>query len=263
MCLNITKILEKKSMESEGLLVNAYSNISKIDTDSTLVFIHGAGENPDCWFEVIRSLINKVSIIVLERPGYGLSQENPIDNIELTKFVLEKAVESYRIKRKYILVGHSLGGYISLLIQKKLNIQGRILISSFCRFKLLNIDLEQKDILNNIKRGFSKYTNKNIIDNFFKNIIGKKESIICDYHMTENLKIPDVLKAIKSPCLSVHAAEDHVVSSRQSKLLEKVLKGTLTIEVEQAGHNVILERPKYIADIIASFLVGGGGLRHG
>ncbi len=85
-------------------------------TGSTVVLLHGFLENVSMWDEIIPHLAKKNTIISIDLLGHG--QTNNLgyihsmeDQAKMVKFVLD------HLKLKdYILIGHSMGGYVSLAL---------------------------------------------------------------------------------------------------------------------------------------------------
>jgi pimeloyl-ACP methyl ester carboxylesterase len=89
-------------------------NYAFIDSDKEVlvVFIHGS---PGSWnafvdYFKIDSLLQKVDMISIDRPGFGDSDRGwPEPSMEKQAYYLHQVIETFSHKKK-ILVGHSLGG---------------------------------------------------------------------------------------------------------------------------------------------------------
>ena len=85
-----------------------------------VVLIHGYGENHHLWDELTDSLKENFKIIAIDLPGFGKSQPLPgnfnIDDIAATvQGHLTSAIE----EKSYIVLGHSLGGYVTLSLAEQ------------------------------------------------------------------------------------------------------------------------------------------------
>ncbi|PRY10646.1 pimeloyl-ACP methyl ester carboxylesterase [Pontibacter ummariensis] len=85
----------------------------------TLVFLHGFCESKQVWAEFIKPLQAQFRTIALDLPGFG-------DNTEhVSSYSMEGMADNVRRQleelgvRKCILVGHSMGGYVSLAFAEK------------------------------------------------------------------------------------------------------------------------------------------------
>ena len=120
----------------------AYSESGK--GSSTLVFIHGLGSNLKAWEKNIKSLQKNYRCIALDLPGYGKSRKGNYD-FDMTFFA--NAINAFIQKKKLknvVLVGHSMGGQISVhtLLQKNKNITKLVLLApaGFERFSQQEYD---------------------------------------------------------------------------------------------------------------------------
>ncbi len=88
-------------------------------SENTLVFLHGFCESKALWNDLISKLPEKFNCVALDLPGFG---ENlaPVDDYSME--AMAEAVHAelkQRHIKKCILVGHSLGGYVSLAFAEK------------------------------------------------------------------------------------------------------------------------------------------------
>lgn len=110
-----------------------YSDLGK---GQTIVFIHGWLESHATFDNIISLLSNKYRCISIDLPGFGSS--DALDKVTLNK--ISKSVDDLLNIigiRKYFLVGHSLGGAITLIHadRHQENVNKIVLISPFVTFK--------------------------------------------------------------------------------------------------------------------------------
>lgn len=87
--------------------------------ENTLVFLHGFCENKELWNALISKLPEKFHCVTLDLPGFGSNLEPVKDySIEAMAEAVHEELKKLHIK-KCILVGHSLGGYVSLALAEK------------------------------------------------------------------------------------------------------------------------------------------------
>jgi pimeloyl-ACP methyl ester carboxylesterase len=99
---------------------------------TAVVLIHGFLENSTMWDKIKPELIKKNRIITVDLLGHGKSDcLGYVHSMELFAETIEAVLKHVKI-RKYILVGHSLGGYISLALakMKSTKIKGLCLLNS-------------------------------------------------------------------------------------------------------------------------------------
>src|SRR5215203_5758817 len=100
-----------------------YHEIVGADQPSSvpMLMIHGFGENTYTWGQVVPQLANERQLILLDLKGFGRSPKptdtsySPLDQADLLyNFIVEKQLSSL------ILVGHSFGGGVALLVALRL-----------------------------------------------------------------------------------------------------------------------------------------------
>jgi pimeloyl-ACP methyl ester carboxylesterase len=99
---------------------------------TAVMMIHGFLENSTMWDKIKPELIKKNRIITVDLLGHGKSDcLGYVHSMELFAETIDAVLKHLRI-RKYILVGHSLGGYISLALAKinSTKIKGLCLLNS-------------------------------------------------------------------------------------------------------------------------------------
>ena len=92
-------------------------NYYKRGKGKALVFLHGFCEDSSMWDEFIPAF-SKNKIIRIDLPGFGKSA--PVENvsIEYMADAVKAVLNELKIK-SCILIGHSMGGYVSLVFAKK------------------------------------------------------------------------------------------------------------------------------------------------
>jgi len=92
-------------------------NYYKRGKGKALVFLHGFGEDSSMWDEFTQ-VFSKNKIIRIDLPGFGKSE--PVENVSIEDMAdAVKAVLNELKIKSCILIGHSMGGYVSLAFAKK------------------------------------------------------------------------------------------------------------------------------------------------
>lgn len=79
-----------------------------------VILLHGFTEDRQIWKGIVSALENKYRFILPDLPGSGSSPENPgLENIEDFAGAID-AVRTAEKADRIILIGHSMGGYISM-----------------------------------------------------------------------------------------------------------------------------------------------------
>lgn len=103
----------------------------------TIVLIHGFPENLEIWKEFSAILSKGFRVIAIDLPGLGESENiGYVHTMDLMAKCVHSVLEELQL-RKYVLVGHSMGGYVGLAFAELFpeNIKGLCLFSFFsaCR----------------------------------------------------------------------------------------------------------------------------------
>ncbi|MDQ0228881.1 alpha/beta fold hydrolase [Metabacillus malikii] len=237
-----------------------------------VVLIHGFCGDHNYWKYIVPHLIKKNRVLTIDLRGHGHSS-TPKDTCDITEMAddIAKVLQSLNIQRA-TLIGHSLGGYISLAFAEKYSdmLSGLALVHSTA-YPDSNEAKENRDKgIENIKRsGIVPFVNE-LIPKLFAN---ENVSELA-YHVNEVKKIGyktsdfgaigalnamknrrdrnDILKNMRIPILLVAGREDNLlpierVFSTENKMITQVV-------IENCGHMSMLEQPdiliKAIQDLI-------------
>ncbi|WP_111706910.1 alpha/beta fold hydrolase [Lutibacter citreus] len=111
---------------------NSQVHFSDTGKGSAIVLLHGFLENSSMWNSTVNILSTKFRVICIDLLGHGKTENlgyvhSMNDQAEMVKTVL-----NHLHLRKYMLVGHSMGGYIALAFGKLFpeNVKGLCLMNS-------------------------------------------------------------------------------------------------------------------------------------
>jgi len=105
-------------MQKSITFKNANISFSDVGKGTAVVLIHGFLENSTMWNAIVPELSKKNRIITIDLLGHGNSDcLGYVHAMELFAETIAAVLKHLKI-RKYILVGHSLGGYVSLALAK-------------------------------------------------------------------------------------------------------------------------------------------------
>ncbi|WP_457611137.1 alpha/beta fold hydrolase, partial [Lutibacter sp.] len=88
-----------------------YTSLGK---GKVIVLLHGFLENSTMWTKIANNLSKKYRVICIDLLGHGKTENHGYIHTMEDQANMIKAVLTYLHLRKYILVGHSMGGYVSL-----------------------------------------------------------------------------------------------------------------------------------------------------
>ncbi|WP_457618180.1 alpha/beta fold hydrolase [Lutibacter sp.] len=106
-----------------------YTSLGK---GKVIVLLHGFLENSAMWTKIVNSLSKKYRVICIDLLGHGKTENHGYIHTMEDQANMVKAILDYLRLRKYILIGHSMGGYVSLAFARLYpkNVKGLCLMNS-------------------------------------------------------------------------------------------------------------------------------------
>ncbi|RBQ28017.1 hypothetical protein CRU91_11395 [Aliarcobacter vitoriensis] len=263
-----TLLAEEFYIQEPILNSQVYINIVGDEEKEPIIFVHGLGDEASTiWQESIEKLKNEYYIITFDLPGFGKSSK---ENVEYTpeKYaqVLDFLVSKFLNNREFYLVGHSMGGAISLKYAtmyqdkiKKLFIidsAGVLHKDAYGEFMLkaqINkiVDENNKSGLNSQISQFASNITSSITtilpkdlsgmvrdETIRKKILNTPNSIAALGLITENWF--DIYK-IKTPTMILWGENDNITPLRTGYILNYLLENSKLYIIKNSGHVPIIE----------------------
>jgi len=242
---------------------------SDIGEGNVLVLIHGFMESIETWKYLIPKLSNNYRIIAIDLPGHGKSNlSNELLNIESYCETVLKLLQKLSIKKCFI-VGHSMGGYVSLDFAEN-HIE---MLSGLCLLHSVPFaDSEEKKqaristinrIINEEKELICKehaeklFANQNISK--FKNEHKEVEEIAINttgacittalIAMKNRKDYSETLKKLTIPVLYISGKYDNFINQETVKNIE-FPKNTKIVTLQNSGHAGMYEQSDEIVSAI-------------
>lgn len=239
----------------------------------TLVLLHGFMENISIWKDLEKNLSKDFTLFKVDLPGHGKSETiAEVHTMELMADEVKKVLDREKIK-DFHLLGHSMGGYVSLAFAEKFPQDLKTLTLFFSTF--LADDEEKKDQRRKsyriIKDAFTHYAKAGIPNLFNPNerdvLEGKIETALeialstnnlgalaCAKGMVERRERKDILEKLDSKILVIAGKHDNAV---KTEAMIKNLPDRTNIKsyILDCGHNGHWEKPSICAEIINSELL--------
>ncbi len=165
--------------------------------------------------------------------------------------------------REVILAGHSLGGAIiqNLYHQSPNKITGLILVGTGGRLRV------SPNILDTLKCNHFKYLETLFVGAFSrvtsKDLIKKAtveaskvsaEVTFNDFSICNNFDMLDKVHMIEVPCLIIVGNEDNLTPVKYSEFFHKKIEQSMISVIQDAGHMVMIEKPKEVNSAIKNFI---------
>lgn len=256
-----------------------------IHNKQSMVLVHGLGQNAaKDWDPIRETLSKKYHLILLDLPGFGKSEKSP-EFYTPTNYakLISQVIEKFSKEEKAIVVGHSLGGAVTLrfaydypeLIKELILIDAAgILYRSIFIKHLSQFSQKSKKrypfmgLINKVKRGINilsqniiEFTDKytSLQDLFMKNeqvraSLAKDKTTFRAATALIEENFTDAINQMKVPTLIIWGDDDKVAPLRVGKLLNYRLKNSHLIILKETGHNPMAERPKKVSESILGWL---------
>lgn len=245
-----------------------------LGSGKVIVLLHGYLETMDIWGEFARKLAKTYRVITIDIPGHGKSGKvNEVHDMDLMADAVNTVLTFLRVE-KCFMVGHSMGGYVTLSFMAKYRykLYGISLFHSTpfadSDEKKANRDREialikdcKKDILfnTNIPKGFATDNLEKFANDVTRaKAIGaqnNEEGIIA---LLEGMKIradrQNMLKETGLPVLFILGKKDNYIPY---DLMYSVAQRTATGEIltlENSGHMGFVEEPELCINTLNSFV---------
>jgi 3-oxoadipate enol-lactonase len=226
-----------------------------------LVLLHGFPLNRSCWLPLKPYLEKKVRVILPDLRGHGKS---PAGDEPSTMRLMAEDVAVLTQKLgvdKFILAGHSMGGYVSLAFAHAYpqRLLGLGLVATMAandspekrqaRFKtiesvknhgtsLLSKDMPLRLTVGEELRGtLSEMINQ-----------GNPKGIINALKgMADRPDYTEILPSIITPTVIIAGSKDVIVSKERIEMMARLLQKNWVVEIPEAGHVPMMEAPEIVA----------------
>jgi pimeloyl-ACP methyl ester carboxylesterase len=238
-----------------------------------VVLLHGFLGSREIWKPLSENLKKSYRVIAIDLPGHGSTAcIGYAHSMELMAKSV-RAVMNYLRLKKYVIVGHSMGGYVALAFADMFpdNLKGLCLFHSTAyadsdekkkdRLRAINLVKSSKSIYtkNTIKSLFAtknlKYLKEEIA---FASSIAKKTSkqgiVAALLGMKDRSSRDLILGLVEYPIMMVIGEQDNVLPYNQLLEQSDVIKNKTILYLEQDGHFGFLESVRESRKEIRKFL---------
>lgn len=237
-----------------------------------LVLLHGFLESSEIWLDFIDELSKKYRVIAIDLLGHGQSGcLGYVHSMELMAEGVKHVLKHLKI-RKVLLVGHSMGGYVSMAFAENYpdDIKGLCLFHSSAA---ADNELKKKDRDRLIK--LVKFSKKDLIKGLIPNLFAKeskkrhsksismlqkaarkisKQSIVAALEgMKERREREIVLRFCSYPILFIMGAKDPVFSLDALMEQASLPRNSTAILLDNVGHMGFLEAREETLSALSSF----------
>lgn len=227
----------------------------KNDSNITLVFLHGWGQNIEMMLPLAKPFIKKYNCLIIDLPGFGKSDEpNEVWDIYEYAKMVNSLVKKLKLTNP-ILIGHSFGGKISICYSLMFDTKKIVLLASPYRkaikkssFKVRVFKTVKKVPVLNKLEGFAK---KHLGSTDYKNASEMMRKILVKH---VNLDLSEEVKNIKCPTLLIWGTNDSAVPYNDAVVLEKLIPNCGLVTYEGCTHYAYIERLNQTINVLNSFI---------
>ena len=234
--------------------VNINYTFNNIISDTTLVLLHGWGQNIEMMNPIGDNYTKYFNVLTIDLPGFGKSEEPPHawTIYEYADFINE-LIKSLNLN-KIILIGHSFGGRVGLIYASKYKVEKLICLASpYCK-ELKKLPLKTK-IYKTLKKVFFLKWIANIMKKYIGSTDYKNASEVMRGVLVKsiNVEMTEDVKKIKCPTLLIWGTMDTAVPISRAYELENLIKDSGVVAYEGATHYAYLERLSAVITVLDSF----------
>ena len=253
----------EKQINIDGLLLN-YDE-SGPDNGLPVILMHGWGCNYSTVQSIANAINSKLKVYSIDLPGHGKSQEPPEPwGIEKFTQLIEKFAATLSIKSP-VLIGHSFGGRISILMASRNDITKVVLVDA--------AGIKPHHSLKYYIKVYSFKTARKTLPY----ILGKRkaEKIInawrgkagsADYRQSSpmmravmsicvNEDLKEFMPSIKAPTLLIWGENDTATPLSDAKTMERLIPDAGLVSFPDCGHYSFLDNPGQFRAVLQSFLL--------
>lgn len=239
----------------------------------TLVLLHGFMENMTIWEDMEKHLSGKFSLLKIDLPGHGKSDRiAEIQTMELMAEEVKKVIDKQGLQSVHLL-GHSMGGYISLAFAEKYPEYLKSLTLFFSTY-FTDDEVKKEQRVKSyriIKDAFAHYARAGVPNLFNPNekdiLEGKINkaleialstdnlgALACAKGMVERTDKRSVLENLEAKILVLAGKYDNAVKVTQT-IHHLPDKTNIKSYILDCGHNGHWEKPSICAEIINTELL--------
>jgi pimeloyl-ACP methyl ester carboxylesterase len=238
-----------------------------------VVLLHGFLGSHEIWKPVTDNLSKLYRVIAIDLPGHGRTGcIGYAHSMDLMARCVKKVLDDLKLK-KYVLVGHRMGGYVALAFADLYpdSLRGLCLFHSTAyadseekkrdRLRAIALVKDNKMVYtrNTIRNLFAaknlKYLKKEIA---FANAIARKttkQGIVAALHGMRDRPGRDIILAlVKYPVMMVVGGHDHALPEEQLLEQARLLRNKTLLYLEHDGHFGFLESPIQSNKALRKFL---------
>lgn len=242
-----------------------YERTDRGGSDATICFVHGSGGSRTAWTGQ-RRLADSYPVVTLDLSGHGESEDiTATPGYSTLSAYADDVIAVAKETGSRVVCGSSLGGAVTLHIaieREEFTPDALILTGTGAKLGVLDDFLEWLE--HDVERAIEFLHEENL---FFHDVDQRTRTrsiehlrdcdegvLRRDFLTCHRFDVRDTLDAIDVPTLVVYGAHDRLTPPWYHEYLSTEISDTTLVEIDDAAHLVMLERPTAFNDAIRSFL---------
>lgn len=245
----------------------------------SILLVHGLGElGIKDWYSTIPYLADKYHVIAIDLPGFGYS-EKPQGDYSPTNYAQVLATVARKLtKNKLIVMGHSMGGAVSLrfasmypmLVDKLIlvDVAGVLHKTAFIK-EASELPLQSVDVPQSLQKSVSQVNDftgtlvemmsmnkisESIENNkFTRRVINKSTNANAAFNLIEE-NFSEAISTIDLDTVIIWGENDRIAPLRTAKVLDKRMKKAKLSIIKEAGHVPMKTHQDLFLDILEKAL---------
>lgn len=228
-----------------------------------VLLLHGAGGTHLHWPPEVRRL-NGQRIFALDLPGHGKSDGIGFQSVVDYAQSIAAFIRALKLP-PVILVGHSMGGAIALMLALRFpkRVRGLALVGSGARLRVSPAILESASnpatfptaVQTVINLAFGPQAEARLKELAAERMLATRSSVLHgDFLACDAFDVMEKVNRIKAPTLVLCGSEDKMTPVRYSEFFHETIEESQLHIIPGAGHMVMLEEPQAVAQILLDFL---------
>lgn len=260
-------------MQKTALFKNETVHFTDTGKGRVVVLLHGFLGSSEIWKHTQQELARSYRVIAIDLPGHGKTPcFGYAHSMDLMAKCVKAVMDSLRLK-KFVMVGHSMGGYVGLAFADLFPDS----LKGFCLFHSTAYpDSEEKKrdrlraiaLVKSNKTVYTKTTIRNLFaaknlkylkeEITFANDIARgtsKQGIVAALHGMRDRPARDlILGLVEYPLMMVIGEHDNVLPAEQLLEQAKLMKNGTVLYLEHDGHFGFLESPRESNKALRKFI---------
>ena len=231
---------------------------------ANVLLLHGWGGSLNVFDKVHEALESNFKTYAIDLPGFGKSDPpTEVWGVEKYTQCIEKFIQELNIDNP-ILVGHSFGGRISILLSSRNSVNKVILVNSagvkprrefsyyvkVYSYKFLK-QINKIPLINALVEDIFDATQINLGSKDYQAAKGIMKNVLVKV-VNEDLK--HVMPKIKSPTLLIWGENDTATPVGDAEIMEKLIPDAGLVVFKGAGHHSFLDKFRDFNLVVNSFL---------